>query len=366
MARVPAFQAGCCEFESRLPLFLYFLIKLRSTRLRTDMLLMLFAAYGVQSFQEILHRKARDARQRCKRVSSSAIFVPEIMGVNMINEISEFSDKIDKLLNALRIKFIFEIIVILIIGTLLFKLVDLLDAKLKDKLREKNNSPLTRFVPILSNIFKGIIVFFLLASFLQSHGYSMSSLIAGFGITGLAVGFAAQKTIANVFGTFGILSDHSYQIGDYISVNGFEGNVEEINMRSTKIRALDNALIILPNDVVSGTVIKNVTNGEKRRIFETFGITYDTSDEKLKRAITILEEILKANNDVRDDYIVYLETLSSSSIDIKIHAYTRTNNYNKYLKIKEQVLLEAIRRFREEGIEFAFPSTTVYMAKNEN
>ena len=281
------------------------------------------------------------------------------MGVNMINEISEFSDKIDKLLNALRIKFIFEIIVILIIGTLLFKLIDLLDAKLKDRLREKNNSPLTRFVPILSNIFKGIIVFFLLASFLQSHGYSMSSLIAGFGITGLAVGFAAQKTIANVFGTFGILSDHSYQIGDYISVNGFEGNVEEI-------KALDNSLIILPNDVVSGTVIKNVTNGEKRRIFETFGVTYDTSDEKLKRAITILEEILNANNDIHNGSIVYLETLSASSIDIKVSAYTKTNNYNKYLKIKEQVLLEAIRRFREEGIEFAFPSTTIYMAKDEN
>lgn len=288
------------------------------------------------------------------------------MGDMMINEIYEFSDKIEKLLTALRIKFVFEIIAVILIGTVFFKLIDLFDSKLKAKLTSSNNSPLTRFVPILSNIFKGIIVFFLLASFLQSHGYSMSSLIAGFGITGLAVGFAAQKTIANIFGTFGILSDHSYQLGDYINVNGFEGNVEEINMRSTKIRAMDNSLIILPNDVVSGAIIKNITNGKKRRIFETFGVTYDTSDEKLKRAITILEEILKNNKDIHEGFIVYLDTLSSSSIDIKVSAYTKTNVYNKFLKIKEQVILETVKKFREEGIEFAFPSTTVYMAKDEN
>lgn len=284
----------------------------------------------------------------------------------MINEITDFSDKIEKLLTALRIKFVFEIIVIFIIGTVVFKLIDIFDAHLKSKLSGGKNSPLTRFVPILSNILKGIVLFFLVASFLQSHGYSMSSLIAGFGITGLAVGFAAQHTIANVFGTFGILSDHSYKLGDYVSINGFEGNVEEINMRSTKIRALDNSLIILPNDVVAGTVIKNVTNGEKRRIFETFGVTYDTSNEKLKRAISILENILKENPNVHDDYIVYLETLSSSSIDIKVNAYTKTNVYKEYLKIREQVILEAVKRFREEGIDFAFPSTTVYMAKDEN
>ena len=282
----------------------------------------------------------------------------------MINEIYEFSDKIEKLLTALRIKFIVELIIIFIIGFACFKLIELFDRKLKEKLNSGLNSSLARFVPILSNIFKGLVVFFLLASFLQSHGYSMSSLIAGFGITGLAVGFAAQKTIANVFGTLGILSDHSYQLGDFIRVNGNEGTVEEINMRSTKIRAMDNSLIILPNDIVSGTVIKNVSAMHKRRIFETFGVTYDTSDEKLKRAVSVLEEILQENKDIHNDFIVYVETLSASSIDIKVSAYTKTNVYAKYLKIKESVILEAVKRFREEGIDFAFPSTTVYMAKD--
>lgn len=281
----------------------------------------------------------------------------------MINEIYAFSDKLEKLLVAMKIKFIFEIIVITIIGYICFKLVDIFDSKLKDKLIASKNSPLTRFVPILSNIFKGIIVFFLLASFLQSHGYSMSSLIAGFGITGLAVGFAAQKTIANVFGTLGILSDHSYQLGDYVEINNYEGTVEEINMRSTKIRALDNSLIILPNDVVAGTIIKNVSVARKRRIFETFGVTYDTSNDKLKRAIEIIEEIAEQNPNIHNDYLVYTETLDSSSINIKAHAYTTTNVYAEFVKIRSDFILEVVKRFREENIEFAFPSQTVYMAK---
>lgn len=281
----------------------------------------------------------------------------------MINEISAFSDKVEKLLIAMKVKFLFELVVISIIGYVCFKLVDIFDSKLKNKLIASKNSPLTRFVPILSNIFKGIIVFFLLASFLQSHGYSMSSLIAGFGITGLAVGFAAQKTIANVFGTLGILSDHSYQLGDYVEINNYEGTVEEINMRSTKIRALDNSLIILPNDVVAGTIIKNVSVAHKRRIFETFGVTYDTSNEKLKRAIEIIEEIAEQNPNIHNDYLVYTETLDSSSINIKAHAYTTTNVYAEFVKIRSDFILEVVKRFREENIEFAFPSQTVYMAK---
>lgn len=281
----------------------------------------------------------------------------------MINEIYAFSDKLEKFLVAMKVKFLFEIVVITIIGYICFKLVDIFDSKLKDKLIASKNSPLTRFVPILSNIFKGIIVFFLLASFLQSHGYSMSSLIAGFGITGLAVGFAAQKTIANVFGTLGILSDHSYQLGDYVEINNYEGTVEEINMRSTKIRALDNSLIILPNDVVAGTIIKNVSVAHKRRIFETFGVTYDTSNDKLKRAIEIIEEIAEQNPNIHNDYLVYTETLDSSSINIKAHAYTKTNVYAEFVKIRSDFILEVVKRFREENIEFAFPSQTVYMAK---
>lgn len=142
-----------------------------------------------------------------------------------------------------------------------------------------------------------------------------------------------------------------------------EGTVEDINLRSTKIRTLDNALTIIPNSNIANGDIVNVTRAHKRRIFETVGVTYDTSDEKLHRAIEVIEDVLNRNSEIYSDFVVYLDTLADSSINIKINAYVKTNNYVKYLKIKEQVLLEVIRRFREEGIDFAFPSRTLYMAK---
>lgn len=281
----------------------------------------------------------------------------------MLNEILDYLEKIQRVLATIHFDIIVEVIVNIVILGILFKAVNIFENKMKKKFTDKKSSQLVKFIPILTRILKFIVFFILIAALLQNHGYSVSSLIAGFGITGLAVGFAANATIANVFGTIAILSDKAFEVGDYIKLGTIEGTVEDINLRSTKIRTLDNALTIIPNSKVADGEIVNVTKAHKRRILETFGVTYDTSDEKLKRAIEIIEEVLNSNSDIYSDYVVFLDTLADSSINIKVSAYVKTNNYVKYLKIKEIILLNVIKRFREEGIDFAFPSRTLYMAK---
>ncbi len=281
----------------------------------------------------------------------------------MIDQIINYVQKIQRVLDSIHFGLIAEIIINIIILAALFKLVDIFENNLKKKFSENKTSQVIKFIPILTKLLKFIIAFILIAALLQNHGYSISSLIAGFGITGLAVGFAANATIANIFGSIAIFSDKAYEVGDYIKIGTMEGTVEDINLRSTKIRTLDNALTIIPNSNIANGDIVNVTRAHKRRIFETVGVTYDTSDEKLHRAIEVIEDVLNRNSEIYSDFVVYLDTLADSSINIKINAYVKTNNYVKYLKIKEQVLLEVIRRFREEGIDFAFPSRTLYMAK---
>lgn len=281
----------------------------------------------------------------------------------MLNEILDYLDKIQKVLTTIHFDLIVQIIVNLVILGIIFKAIEIFENNLKNKFTDNKNSQIIKFIPVFTRILKFIIFFILVAALLQNHGYSISSLVAGFGITGLAVGFAANATIANMFGTIAILSDKSFEVGDYIKIGAFEGTVEDINMRSTKIRTLDNALTIIPNSTLANGEIINITKAHKRRILETIGVTYDTSNEKLKRAIEIIEEILNQNSDIYGDYVVFLDTLADSSINIKINAYVKTNNYVKYLKIKEIVLLEVIKRFREENIDFAFPSRTLYMAK---
>src|SRR5574344_281922 len=173
--------------------------------------------------------------------------------------------------------FFIEMAVTVFLVYLFFKFTDMLDKNIQKRVNSNaENSDLARFVPIFKKIFKVLILFFAVAIIMQKHGYSATSLIAGFGITGLAVGFAAKETIANFFGSLSLLFDYTYKIGDYIvleqSINSeaIEGNVIEINLRSTKIRTLDDSIVTIPNSVLANGVIKNMSKITKRRISEYF------------------------------------------------------------------------------------------------
>ncbi len=284
--------------------------------------------------------------------------------MELIDSIIDHLDKINQLLKSTHFDFIVGIVINILLIIVLFKVVDIFSSKVKEHaLAKDSKNQLIQFLPILDRIFKFLIVFFIVASFLQSFGYSVTSLITGFGITGLAVGFAANATIANIFGTLSIFSDKAYRIGDYVIVNGVEGYVEDVNLMSTKIRTLDNFLYIVPNSSASNSNICNVSAAKKRRINEVFTLTYDTPDDKLERAIQILEGILHENKDIHNDYVVFTDTLAESSINIRCIAYAKTGSYNEYKKIQSEILLEAIKQFRAEGLNFAFPSTSVYIEK---
>ena len=284
--------------------------------------------------------------------------------MEFIDSIIEHLDKINQLLKSTHFDFILGIIINICLIIILFKIVEIFSSKLKEHVLAKDSkNQLIQFLPILDRILKFLIVFFIVASFLQSFGYSVTSLITGFGITGLAVGFAANATIANIFGTLSIFSDKAYRIGDYVIVNGIEGYVEDVNLMSTKIRTLDNFLYLVPNSSASNSNICNISAAKKRIINEVFTLTYDTPDDKLERAIHILEEILQEDNDIHNDYLVFADTLADSSINIRCIAYAKTGSYNEYKKIESRLLLEAVKRFRAEGLNFAFPSTSVYIEK---
>lgn len=252
---------------------------------------------------------------------------------------------------------------IIIIGTL-FKVTDIFVAKLMQKYEASDNeTQFSRFIPILGKIMKFLIAFVLIASFMQSQGYSLTSLVAGFGITGLAVGFAAQQTIASMFGTLGILSDKVYKTGDYIKIGDVEGVVENINLRSTKIRTLDNFLVTIPNDKTADSVVINISKAHKRRLDLIFGVTYDTSDEKIEKAKEIIRRVMAHHTDVYKDYSVFMNELDSSSINIRLIGYAKVKSFDAFVQIRSEIYTSVLKEFRANGIDFAFPSSTVYLAK---
>ena len=259
-------------------------------------------------------------------------------------------------------KLLIEAGINLIVIYVIFKILDFINNKIKNKL-EKNDThtAMLRFLPIIVKLLKALIIFFAVTSFLQSQGYSVSSIIAGFGIGGIAISMAAQGALANIFGSVEVISDKVYKVGDYIKVSGIEGTVEEINIRSTKIRDLDNFLINIPNSVTAKSVVTNVSNANKRFINEVFGVTYSTSDEKIQEAIDILKEIAEEHKDLHKDCKVYVDTLASSSINIKFRGYVKHGAFDKFTLVRGEFIQEVVKRFRQAGIDFAFPSQSIYI-----
>ena len=259
--------------------------------------------------------------------------------------------------------FILGVIINVVLIMVINKVINIFEMKLSSKLREKHSdSTLVNLLPVLIKVLKAVIIFMLLVGFLESFGYNVSSIIAGFGITGLAVGFAAKEAIGNVFGSVGLLGDRVYKIGDYIKFDNIEGYVEKINLRSTSIRTLDNFVVNVPNNTIAKEAITNVSKCKKRKIDITVGVEYGTSNEKLDRAVEILKDI--ATNDekiIGSGMFTSIEALADSSINIRLFAYTSETAWAKYKVIKGNIIRQIIHRFREEGIEFAFPSTSVYM-----
>lgn len=246
------------------------------------------------------------------------------------------------------------------------KLVNSVSAKIKERiLADSNSNSKIHFLFITSRFIKITLGILIIASFLQANGYSLTSLMTGLGITGLAIGFAAKESLSCVLGSFAIMLDNIYKIGDYIEINGYAGIVEAINFHSTKLRAANNALITIPNNIPADTIVQNRSNAQYFRLIQNFGIEYDTSDDKINLAMSIIKQCCEQNNQFQKDYNVFISNLDDSAISLQLIANTTTNNWIKFLELKSELLQEIIFKFRENNINFAFPSNTVYL-KNEN
>ena len=257
--------------------------------------------------------------------------------------------------------FIFGIIINLILIGIFCKVADAFNRKLEKNLLAKHpDSPLINLMPILTRIAKVIIVFVILASFLQSFGYNVNSLIAGFGITGLAVGFAAKEAIGNVFGSIGLLADRVYKVGDYIAFDGYEGTVTEVNFRSTTIKTIQGFEVNIPNNLLANNEITNISKATERRIDLVVDIEYGTSNEKIDRACEILKEIADTNASIKAGAISFIENMAPSSIQVRLIAYTTDGTLATAINAKSDIIRAIIHNYRAEGIEFAFPSMSLY------
>ena len=219
--------------------------------------------------------------------------------------------------------------------------------------------------PVLSKLLKAIIVIIAVVTIAVEFNFKqLSSILAGLGIGGAALALASQDLIKNFFGGFVILTDKSFSVGDWIKVDSFEGTVEELGLRSTKIRTIEKEIVIVPNSRFADREVINYSLRENRRVNFTLGVVYGTPPEKIKSVIEKIESMLEFHPRVKEDsYLVKFSNFGASSLDIVVQYLTNTASYNEFMEIKNDINFKIIDIFKDEEVEFAFPSMSVYMNK---
>jgi len=195
---------------------------------------------------------------------------------------------------------------------------------------------------------------------LDNLNVQINSLIASLGIGGIAVALALQNILGDLFASLSITFDKPFVIGDFIEVDNYEGDVEDIGLKSTRIRSLSGEELIFSNTDLLNSRIRNYKRLEKRRISFSFGITYGTSMDKLKKIPRIVEEIISPLEMVQFDRVHFKE-LGDFSLNFGVVYFVLDSAYATYLDIQQIVNLELYQRFEKEGIEFAYPTQTVIM-----
>lgn len=244
---------------------------------------------------------------------------------------------------------------------LITKLVDVMITMLKARAASTASALDDQLVPLVGRSLKWFIWGIGLLLFLQNvlH-YNISSLLAGLGIGGLAVAFAAQDTIANIFGAVMIFVDRPFKVGDAVNMEGFEGSIEAIGLRSTRLRTWDGTLVHIPNRTVASTNINNLAARPLRRTNFTLGVVYGTSAAKLEEALAIIRDVL-ANHPETGQYRAYFNRFGDFSLNILVQHWCKSMDYEVYLRALEEINMDIKRRFEKAAIEFAFPTQTLYL-----
>ena len=240
-----------------------------------------------------------------------------------------------------------------------FTLRTIIGKKLKKSLSQKMDDTIVDFVLKVTRIFIYVVAIFSVLSILEIN---LTGLIAGLGLGGLIVTLAAQDTAKNLFGGIVIFIDKPFVVGDWIETDNYEGTIEDITFRTTRIRTFENALVNIPNAIIADASVTNWSKMEKRRYKTNLCVELGTPLEKLDLIKTRIEKMLQERESVYDDsIIVRFDQISDNGINILIYTYTNSVDYASYLKEVEDINMKIMKILREENIELAYDTKTVYV-----
>lgn len=238
-------------------------------------------------------------------------------------------------------------------------------SKTMNKLKEKMNPE------VEDSMFKFILkairfIIYIIAGFMviTELGFNLNGLVAGLGIGSVVITLAAQDTAKNLFGGLVIFLDKPFIVGDWIQVDKYEGTVEDITFRSTRVRTFENSVVNIPNAVIANDSIINWSRMEKRRNKVNLCLELDTSLEKIQIIQQRIKEMLIQHDDVIDDtIIVRFDNITDNGINLMVCSYTNSVDYTSFLEEKEKINFKIMQILKEENVELAYDTKTVFLKK---
>ena len=199
---------------------------------------------------------------------------------------------------------------------------------------------------------------------LNNLGIKVTALVAGLGISGIAVALAVQNILGDLFASLSIVFDRPFVIGDFIIVGDQMGTVEHVGLKTTRVRSISGEQIVFSNTDLLGSRIRNYRRMNERRIVFALGVTYQTPADKLEAIPAMIREIIESRDQIRFDRC-HFKAYGAFSLDFETVYYVLDRDYALYMDIQQAINLAIFRRFEEEGIEFAYPTQTLFVEKGE-
>jgi MscS family membrane protein len=208
------------------------------------------------------------------------------------------------------------------------------------------------------------VAFLAVLAVLSELGFPVTSLLAGLGVGGIALALAAQKTVENVFGSVSILVDQPLRVGDLVLVDGIQGTVEHIGLRSTRIRTLERSVVTFPNGKLADMKIESLAQRDHFRFVVVLGLVYGTTTEQLRSVLDGADAVMRGHaRTIQHDVSVRLRALGACSLDIEVCGSFSTKDATEFARAREEVLLALLALVERSGTRLAYPTQTVQVER---
>ena len=249
---------------------------------------------------------------------------------------------------------------------LAIRIVDAIARVTTARMRRRERRQAISVITLVRRSAKVLLLIIAALAILDTLGFDMTTGVAALGLGGLALALGAQKTVENLVGSVTVIADRPVQVGDFCRVGSVVGTVEDVGMRSTRIRTLDRTLITIPNGDFASREIENFSKRDRFLFNPTFGLEYGLSAAKLREAIEIVERVLRNHELVDDeDARARFAEFGTSSLDIEVWSYITVSDYGESRLIRQELLLEILDDLESAGIAMAFPTRKVHLVQDE-